>query len=231
MQAREQLGHLGQLIPRLQAARIGQQPQLRGAERLLLLADRRVGALEGGAVGLEAEYGDAARVQSSDPVLQASRTGPKFLLVELTCRRRHPLHQVRYADPQSWEIALLGGHQDAIGKTSRMEQLPKPVARAGEVQTELARKPSWIDAAKEHRKIRPDQIGNPLAEGWCLRFHSFTGRGPVSARRATAGEEMVVPSVTAVSLWPLAGPPARSHLDQVRPVREHFEVDMLPHPF
>jgi len=158
MQSPEQLAHFGQLIPCLKATWIGEQPKPGLAEYLWLLSDQRVRSAKRRAIGLEAEHGDAARLQSPDLHLERVGTSPQLLLVELTGRRRHPVDQVRDADAERGQSALLRRRKDMIGEPSCMQYLPKSVSRAGEMLAQLTRESPRIDAAKENGQIRPNQV-------------------------------------------------------------------------
>ena len=62
----EHLVHFGQLIPGLQTARVGQQPETRCSEQFGLRTDRRRGSAKGAAVGLQTQhrYGNATLLDS-----------------------------------------------------------------------------------------------------------------------------------------------------------------------
>ena len=160
MKAPVELGHLGHLVPRLKTARVGEQPQPRRGEPLLLLAHFRGRAAEGRAIGTETKYGDDAGAEIPCLRFQTSAAGAQLGAVELAGRDRHSIHQIGDADTKRRENGLLGRHQDMIGEASGMEQLPEPVTGPGEMQPQLTRPLPGVDPAEEDSQIRSNQVRN-----------------------------------------------------------------------
>jgi len=89
----------GQLVSRLQSARIGEQPHHRPREPFILTTHGGAGPGECGAVGAHAEKGDRSGPEGADLCFQLPRPPTKLVGGEFVRARGSPLHQV--GDPDA----------------------------------------------------------------------------------------------------------------------------------
>jgi enoyl-CoA hydratase/carnithine racemase len=172
-----------------------------------LYANYRRGSSKGRAIGAESEHDDAARAQDFGLGLENEGTSTQLLTRQFARRNGYSLNQICDADSQTRQSDLLRWRENVVSEPPGVEQLPKPVARAGEVQSRFARQFARVDATEEHTEVRSDQIRD-------AETNTFSSVPKRSAH--VAWREQAIWSVTAVSL--MRSPPRRS-LSARRPSR------------
>ena len=132
-QLAEGFGDPGQGPRCIQAAGVGENPNLSGAQVLWLGADGGAGAAEGSAVGGDAGHGEDAGAAVGDQGGEALASGTEFGRVELGGLGGGAGDQVGDAQPVAGQQVLLGRGQEARGEAGQVQGGPEPVARPGEV--------------------------------------------------------------------------------------------------
>ncbi len=93
-------------------------------------------------------------------------------LLKFAGRHRRTGRQVGDADAEAGQQRLFRGVQDAIGKPSRMQQLPEPIPRSGKMKSELTGKSSGIYPAEQDTQLGTDEIRNSRRRrAWRVAFH------------------------------------------------------------
>ena len=126
-------------------AREGHCRGVRAAGRL----SRRVGEKPSGMPATRApQHSEAAALST----LAASCVAPSSQLGDAEFARGggHSPDEVRDADTEPGQDVLLGRRENGFGEPTGTEQLPEPVPRPGEMQTELARERPRIDPTEQN---------------------------------------------------------------------------------
>jgi hypothetical protein len=144
------LDELRQLVVRVQAARIGQQPHSSAFETLGLRADRSLLALEGMAISPDAKKSDYPWPVAPDFARQAPSPADEFLRRELVRRRRAAVDEVGDAVAAFQQFGLLRRGEFPLGKTCQMQGGPEAVAGPREVMAGGCGVKARVDADEKY---------------------------------------------------------------------------------
>jgi len=179
----------GELVMRVEAAGVGQHPELGVAEALALPAGDGLRPREGQAVGLDAHDGDAHRRVAAHLALEAATArhvlGPRQL-GGVGGRARD---EVRDPAADIEQPPLVPRREHVIGEARAVQRAPEAVARPREVVARRARVQAGVDAAEEHLQPRRDEVG----DGASVRGGELGLRGARAGRAARSTRRNACP--------------------------------------
>ena len=159
------MDELRELVVRIQSARTRQHPYLRAFQQLGLLAERRLGATKGGAVGAQADEGDGARAVASNLGRKSAAPGEELGIGQLVRGRGAAIHQIGESVAQLEQPAVFGRIEATRGKPGGMQRGPETVAGSREVKPGGGGVKPGVDAAEQDLEVRADYVAQPLARG------------------------------------------------------------------
>src|SRR5256885_14789963 len=162
-QIAEGAGQRGHLVARGPSARVGQHPDPRARDGLVLRAGASAGTAEGDAIRANTDERDDARAVAADLPSDAAGAIAEFPRIQLVGARRRTVDQVRDAELPSEELAAFLRSEHAFGETSLMKGSPEPISRAGEMEPDRARPEARVDPDEEDPQIRCDDVRNARA--------------------------------------------------------------------
>jgi hypothetical protein len=161
-QGSKQFDECGELIVRVQAAWIGQDPHLGPFEALRLAANGGFPYAESMAIRTHAEERDDARPIPPDLGGEPPAAADEFMRLELLGRRSGAVHEIADAVARREELALLGGMQLPARKAGSVQDRPEAVAGAREVVAGGGRIEAGIDAHEQDAQAGRDHVPQAL---------------------------------------------------------------------
>src|SRR5438477_5640037 len=165
-QIAEGAGQRRHLVARGPSARVGQHPDPRARDVLVLRAPASAGTAEGDPIRAHTDEHHDAWTVAADRPGDPLRAVAEFPGIELVGARRRAVDQVRDAEPPPEELPAFMRPEDPVGEAGLVKRLPEPVPGAREMKPDRARPQARVDADEEDPEIRSDHVRDaPAARG------------------------------------------------------------------
>ena len=146
----EQPAEGGELVARVQAAGVWQNPELRRADTLFLGAEPGLRLSKRNAEGLEAEYRDHTGTVAADLCLQSEAALFQLHAAQLRRRSRGLVYDVRDAIPVLQQFPFLERRELPLRETRLVQDRPETVSRPGEVVANSAGIETGVDPHEQN---------------------------------------------------------------------------------
>jgi hypothetical protein len=143
---------------RIEAAGVGQHPELRLADRIGLGADGGLRAVEGDAIGTDADHGEIARPVPLHFPRHDLRAGDELLGRQFISAERGAGHHVRDAVAELEQFVLLARIEESRRESAGKKGGPEAIARPAEVVADGGGVKARVDAAKQHLQPGSDHV-------------------------------------------------------------------------
>ena len=170
---------------------------------------------ERSAICLLADERNHARSKSARELLEALGASREVCHAQIAGARCRPVRGVRDTDPESQQVELLGGVEQAGREPGCVDQAPEVVAGVGEVSAGSVREAPGVDSAEDDIEARSEDIGDRRRGRRC----GYAASGSRASKRAsnasrirsvrTEGDSVIMGSpgrttltVSSLPLWP-----------------------------
>src|SRR5690606_31469375 len=161
----------------VQAAGIGQHPEQRATESLVLNSQGNLALPKCFAVRSNSQNCYIGRPVLLYLFLQPATPGNILFRLQFAGSRRRALNKVSDAITELQQLPFLVRPQHTVRDTSCVESGPEAVARPGKVMANRTREKPRVDATKQHFQSRSNDIWNmcSLRPGECILIWSLLG--------------------------------------------------------
>src|SRR5205814_2645726 len=174
-QSAEGASQRGHLVARRPSARVGQHPDSRAGDRLVLRARARPRTAEGDPIRAYTDERDHPRAVATDLSLDPAPPPAQVVRCELVRARGRAVDEVRDAQPSPKERRSFPRLEQPIGEAGGVERAPEAVSRPREVKAHRAGPKTRVDADEEDVERRGDEVRDALAT---RRVEVGAGRTP-----------------------------------------------------
>jgi hypothetical protein len=144
---------------RVEAARIGQYPELRRPDRVLLETDCRVRPTEGGAVRRDSQHRQPPGTAGEHPPAQQPAALDKFRLGQLGDANGRAADEASQAKSQGQQLVRFLRGQAARREPGLIQRRPPAIARRRERRAGRGGGKPGVGAAEQHHQVVGDHVG------------------------------------------------------------------------